>query len=802
MAITPVTINDPLAIAKVNAAITEANKVAGKAEQTALAAETMARGAAISAEATARDAAVSGEASARATAIAGEATARAAAISAEAAARVSGDALRITYAEAAMGPVRPGEAIKLFTSDVDGDPSAVTPLTDGNRAVGAHGAVGAINGAGAVAPIAVWRLEPGRQYRARFVVQRAVDTADPSNDAIRLGLRWLKRDKSGLSSTTLADLLDVTVADGRLEYSYNFALTAADNIDVKAALTSVYVRPFVRTFGSGVTHVELIDVADLTDTIEWSPDVSEYRNEVAGITQRVDVIEDRLDMLPALPIGDGNATNGGAAAIIRGEGDYFSITPTDLMGSFNSLKEFAFDAGGDAIWTAEGGFRTTGNLIVTDDGSFGGNLAVVGDAAVEGNATIGGTIDVTGEAAFQDDVRVAGHVDITLTLDVQGNGILQSDADVGENLTVGGTSTFTGAGSFLSTLAAAGAVTFGSTLDVTGAATFADDLSVGGNTDLTGTLAVGGNTTLQANLDVIGNTTIGGTIAVTGDASFLAESTFAGTVGIAGATTIDDTLGVTGAASFGSTMAVTGAGTFSSTLSVTGNVDLAANLDVDGDTVLAGMLGVTGAVGLLGTLDVGGDASFDANVTIGGTLAASGDVLMSADLDVTGDTTVGGALAVTGPSTLASLTVTGAAIIGDAAGDAVTIQGTEVKAYSSGLLDNADALAWRASLNVYDKGEVDTAIQSSVDALEDADAALATAISDEATARADADTALQTGVDTKAPIDDPTFTGTVTLPSEVIGAFPVFADDAAAGTGGLTTGRVYATATGELRIKL
>jgi predicted acyltransferase (DUF342 family) len=857
MAIAHVTTSDSGSSArtKINQAIDEANKVSGKASQADLSAESSARAAAIAAEASAREtadnalqsaingkasnsalsseaaaraesdellqAAITAEATARANAITAEQTARDAAITAEATARSAGDAVRITYAEAVMGSVRPGEAIKLFTSNIDGAPSDVAPLTDANRAVGAHGAVGVINGSGYVAPIAVWRLEPGRQYRVRFVVQRAVDTADPSNDAVRLGLRWLKKDKSGLSSTNLADLLDVTVADGRLEYTYNFALTAADNIDVKAALTSVYVRPFVRTFGSGVTHIELIEVTDLTETIEWSPDVSEYRNEVAGITQRVDMIEDRLEMMPSLPIGDGNATNGGAAALIRGEGDYFSIIPTDLLGSFNTLKEFSFDAGGDAIWTAEGGFRTTGSLIVYESGSFGENLTVEGNGTFGGNVVIGGTIDVTGEAAFQDDVRVAGHVDITLTLDVQGNAILQSDVAIGQDLTVGGTSTFTGAGSFLSTLSVTGAVTFASTLDVTGAVTFGDNLSVAGDTDLTGTLTVGGDTSLISNLtvggtfDLTGAATLGSTLSVVGDTTLQANlavtgnTTVGGTVDIDGATTIDDTLGVTGAVTFGSTLGVTGAATFADTLSVTGNVTFSANFDVAGDTTLGGTLGVTGAVGLLSTLDVDGDATFDSNVLIGGTLGVTGavtfsstlnvtgdltlaanldvsgdttldgllgvtgaagflstidvagdatfdanvavggtlgvtlgatfsstvdvtgnttvggtftttgaatfqstlgvtgDVTLSADLSVAVDATVGGALGVTGLATLASLTVTGTSIIGDGAGDSVTIKGTLVNSYSSGLLSNADAAAWRTSLDVYDKAYVD-----------------------------------------------------------------------------------------------
>lgn len=52
-----------------------------------------------------------------------------------------------------------------------------------------------------------------------------------------------------------------------------------------------------------------------------------------------------------------------------------------------------------------------------------------------------------------------------------------------------------------------------------------------------------------------------------------------------------------------------------------------------------------------------------------------------------------------------------------------------------------------------------------------------------------------------APKASPTFTGTVTLPAAVSApSFPTAADNAAAVTAGLAVGKVYKTATGELRI--
>jgi hypothetical protein len=308
--IQPVTTNDTQAINKVNAAIAEANKVAGKADQGALNDEAAARADAVNREATARQAADQREAEARAKADAaeaearvkgdaGEAAARREADEIEEAARLAGDMVRATFADVASGTSRPGESGNFFAGSVDGEADKLTPISA--KATSPQGAVAVLEGAGTVASIAAFRIEPGRQYSVRFAVQRATDTDDPSNDAIRLGARWLKGDKGGLATVELANLLDVTVSDGRLEYVFNLAAQDAQNIDAVSPASAVYFRPFVRTFGNGVTHVEVIEVVDLTTSIDWSPDVSQYRREVAGLVQIVRDLQDRIQTLEAQP---------------------------------------------------------------------------------------------------------------------------------------------------------------------------------------------------------------------------------------------------------------------------------------------------------------------------------------------------------------------------------------------------------------------------------------------------------------------------------------------------------------------
>lgn len=123
--------------------------------------------------------------------LAEEAGARQAGDEAEATMRVAADELRPTFSKVS-GAIRPGEAPSFFAAEVDGEPDTLEPLSSADVAASTDGKVAKIDGAGVIAPVAVWRIEPGHLYRVRFVVRRAIDTEDPANDAVRLGVRWLK----------------------------------------------------------------------------------------------------------------------------------------------------------------------------------------------------------------------------------------------------------------------------------------------------------------------------------------------------------------------------------------------------------------------------------------------------------------------------------------------------------------------------------------------------------------------------------------------------------------------------------
>lgn len=429
MAIAPITVGDTSARAKINAAIVEANKVAAKAEQSSLVAEASARAAGGVAEAAARvagDADLQAQIGAKATtaALSAETTARVVAVAAEALVRAQGDLAeaqartandnalgvridgRATYAEAVAEHDRLGEPGRFATSDIAGAPESVS-LLDSKAVSVANGAVVSIS-AGYAAPIAVQRIEPGRQYRLRFVVQRVENTLDPANDAIRLGVSWLKADKSALSLTVIADLVDITVASGRLEYIYTVSRVDGDTVDVGCPEGGVYARAFVRCYGNGLNHIEVIEWTDLSNSVDWSPDVSEFRNQLFGMEYNVTSLLDRMDgaeqlledardaryitsgtlddarlsdnvmLLDAEQAVTGDKTyeadlkmvgsiilapdeDGGGAARVSGDGNSFAIAPTNGSGGFDTLKEFGFNFS-DGYWRVEGGFRSSGEM--------------------------------------------------------------------------------------------------------------------------------------------------------------------------------------------------------------------------------------------------------------------------------------------------------------------------------------------------------------------------------------------------------------------------------------------------------
>ncbi|RFC66438.1 hypothetical protein DYI37_03065 [Fulvimarina endophytica] len=442
-----------------------------------------------SAEREDRIAADAAEARARADADAAEARARQIADDEERDAREEADtalgarvdALPVV-ADVLANPGRPGDFAKAFTGG-------------GSAAITSDGRVLAIVGAGQAKSLKAVRIEPLRRYSARYVFRRLVDTEDPSGDAVRCGIEWLRADGTVHSVAALADVLDVTRLSGRLEYEFRLG-TGGDDLDAAMPAGAVAAVPFVRTFGSGKTGVEVVEIIDQTSAIAYAPDVQDLRREIAGHLARIESYSERLDAVDDLVssardaswieagtldderlsdnvmlldadqlvtsekthtkplrlrdktyVGDGEAWGDGATARVYGDENYFAIEPTDLNGGYRTDRSLFYsadpsdEAGG--IWSALGGLKAYGNLIATEDAAIGGDLSVVGAGSVGGRFDIGGFAAIAGSTEIGGGLTVGENVDVAGTLDVTGDASLAGDAEVGGDLTVLGNVTIT-----------------------------------------------------------------------------------------------------------------------------------------------------------------------------------------------------------------------------------------------------------------------------------------------------------------------------------------------------------------------
>jgi hypothetical protein len=194
----------------------------------------------------------------------------------------------IASANAGGNQCRPGEPGDYFGTSQYGTPDSITPIADDDKILSSHSRVARIAGAGVVARRLYYRMEPGRSYRLRVVVYRSEDTSDPANDAIRIGLVWMGSGYATIVTKTVADLVDVTVSDGRIERTYDFPTE-----DIP--LGGDYARPFVRTFGGdGQTDIEVIDIVDMSNAVDWSPNVDALTAAVAAQQVEIDTLEAKV----------------------------------------------------------------------------------------------------------------------------------------------------------------------------------------------------------------------------------------------------------------------------------------------------------------------------------------------------------------------------------------------------------------------------------------------------------------------------------------------------------------------------
>ena len=364
----------------------------------------------------------------------------------EAAARLAGDAARPTFAEIGGDLTRPGVSARLYTGDITAPVADASSWPASGIVVGPDGPVALVSGAGEIAPVAHWFVEPDHDYRVRFVLRRRRDPDDPQGDAVQLGFACFSRDGAHIATVTGVNLFDVDVGAGRVEHDIKVSITDSANVDMVLPAGTRSIRPYLRTFGNGETMLELIDRTDLTLMLDWSPDVSALARKMSGYDYRLEDVLDRLNSaefnlltsgkidngrlsedvvlrnanstiagsilfesallaVAGINIGEGRAEGDGAVGRIIGDNfNRLAIVPTNKSGGYDADHELFFDANAvdGGRWTARGGLTTDGTLEVGGPAAFDGDVVIGGNAAIRGGTLDGVTIgaQVPGSARF------------------------------------------------------------------------------------------------------------------------------------------------------------------------------------------------------------------------------------------------------------------------------------------------------------------------------------------------------------------------------------------------------------------
>jgi hypothetical protein len=182
---------------------------------------------------------------------------------------------------------RPGDSPHNFVDALSGgDPISIGEISVGSQAVDENGRVRRVTGAATVATRAMYPLEPNKVYLVEFVVQRRVDTPDPSNDAVRCALAWYNQGQAVLTPayTVVEDITSLLVSSGRVVVTATVSRAAGADIDIVSPLNARYVRPYFQTFGTMTqTDIEVTRWVDITNAATYSPDLTALEGRVSSI---------------------------------------------------------------------------------------------------------------------------------------------------------------------------------------------------------------------------------------------------------------------------------------------------------------------------------------------------------------------------------------------------------------------------------------------------------------------------------------------------------------------------------------
>lgn len=257
---------------------------------------------------------------------------------------------------------RPGAAPLQFTvamkaADLGGGRDALPTLAARYQGGGENGPVARMSGAVILASRQAFALEAGRQYRARWVVQRRTNPADPAGDTVRCGLVYLDQSLRVLGDVVrIQDFPRLLSANGRQERQALISRTPGLSGAFPAPNGARFAVPVVQFFGPDhVTDVEVLTLDDVTNAAVLSTPTAQFEARLSAVESGD--VPARVEVLEA-------AANTPSKATYRTKGD---ATAATIAGTVQVVEILGGQAAGDG----RGGlYARTGGAVPPDADSF------------------------------------------------------------------------------------------------------------------------------------------------------------------------------------------------------------------------------------------------------------------------------------------------------------------------------------------------------------------------------------------------------------------------------------------------
>lgn len=195
-------------------------------------------------------------------------------------------------------------------------------------------------------------IEAGQRLELLASFYRTTDSADPANDGVRVGVDYLDDAKDLISTVTLETNTTLVIADGRVVVARTLSLGAVVPGDVVAPGGTVYVRAWVRFFGTD--HVSGVDVICLQRMAQASAIAAPLVSIASDFKWPVSSIPDEVERVFYVSQGGDDANTGESLS-----------KPVRSIEAARDLVAASSDPASIAVYP--GNYPTSGHIDVPDN---------------------------------------------------------------------------------------------------------------------------------------------------------------------------------------------------------------------------------------------------------------------------------------------------------------------------------------------------------------------------------------------------------------------------------------------------